>query len=590
MSNSLDNKEGKKTVEKGYKFFSNFIINEYIFIIIFILIISAFLAVQALNVEIVQFDYKSILPETSRTMTQLNFAEDNFMNTDMVNILIYKDEKSSHINFYDEKYIRFIDDLESILLSIPAVENVQSMNTLIKVKNNGSIDISKSNFKELISKNNEIKMPINPLEYMQKYVNNFGLLNDGLNNQYYAISELTLISSKIRESIEMLREIISQLDSETSSLISKDVITGPNKISIGLEIISKNLKQISLAPGMLPEYSNFIVQNAYGVDLINQNFDLVKSGLIESKEDGVKLNNALSEILNNLEKLDEGLIEYEYNMNLLKEKTFEIKNNTNKFNLELNKNYKMLEDHLYFTFEKKQFTFNNKEEFSRFISKDNSATRVQITLKKKSDFEYIGQLISDMLDKIDTPENVKIILTGMPPQATKLQKLVPKSMSESSSFAGIFIVIILLLLLHRVILSGFTLSTILFGTLWTFGFLGIIGMNLNAASSAALSMILGIGIDFGIQIVSEFIEQYFNQKKYLEDSLAWTVKLTLNPILITTTSALIGFVAMSLANVKIMQDMSYILIIGIIFCLIAAFVVLPSLIVGYIKVYEKLKN
>ena len=115
-------------------------------------------------------------------------------------------------------------------------------------------------------------------------------------------------------------------------------------------------------------------------------------------------------------------------------------------------------------------------------------------------------------------------------------------------------------------------------------------MNLNAASSAALSMILGIGIDFGIQIISEFIEQFYNQSKNLLNSIQTTVKLTLGPILITTSSALIGFFAMSLAQVKIMQDMSYILIIGIIFCFIAAFTVLLSLVVAYIKFKENITN
>jgi len=178
----------------------------------------------------------------------------------------------------------------------------------------------------------------------------------------------------------------------------------------------------------------------------------------------------------------------------------------------------------------------------------------------------------------------------MPPQATKLQELVPKSMSYSSSFASIFIVIILVLLIKRIVLSGFTLSTILFGALWTFGFLGVIKMNLNAASSAALSMILGIGIDFGIQIISEFIEQFYNESKDLLNSIQTTVKLTLGPILITTSSALIGFFAMSLAQVKIMQDMSYILIFGIIFCFITSFTVLLSLLVAYIKFQQNFLN
>ena len=584
MSNK---KTDNKNVKKGYGMFSRFMINEYIFVLIFVLMISAVLAVQALNVEIVQFDYKSILPSDSRTMTQLNFAEDNFMNTDMVNILIYKDSRSSHIDFREDKYIKFIDELESMVLSIPSVSNVQSINTLIKLKNNGSIDISRSEFRDLMSKDNEFKMPINPLDYMSSYVDNFDKLSDGLDQQYIAISELSSISTKIRESIETLQDVISILEDETSSVIDEDVVTGPNQISDGISSVSTNLKAISTALGVSP-FASLILQNAQGLDLINENFDLIKSGLVDSKDDIVELNDALSQTLVSLESLDSGLIEYEKNMLLLKDKTFEIKNNTNYFNSELKSNYEMLEEHLHFDFSKKQFAFNNKEEFSRFISNDNSATRVQITLKKKSDFEYVGQLLSDMLDTVDAPENVNIILTGMPPQATKLQQLVPKSMSKSSSFAGIFIVVILLLLLHRVVLSGFTLSTIMFGTLWTFGFLGVIGMDLNAASSAALSMILGIGIDFGIQIVSEFIEQYYNKKNKLEDALAWTVQLTLSPILITTASALIGFIAMSLADVKIMQDMSYILIIGVLFCILAAFVVLPCLIIMYVKVNDKL--
>jgi len=54
------------------------------------------------------------------------------------------------------------------------------------------------------------------------------------------------------------------------------------------------------------------------------------------------------------------------------------------------------------------------------------------------------------------------------------------------------------------------MTTIIFGTLWGNGYVGFIGMGMSSQTSGVLSMIMGIGIDFGIQVVTRYRFELLN--------------------------------------------------------------------------------
>ncbi|MGM5482397.1 MAG: MMPL family transporter [Nanobdellota archaeon] len=304
-------------------------------------------------------------------------------------------------------------------------------------------------------------------------------------------------------------------------------------------------------------------------------------GLEGFRDSIVSLNSALKDIMFYLRSIEKGVGEYNNNMNTLAKKTNELSKHVDKTDQNITKAYQFIKDNINTDFEKKRFKLSNKKKFEKFFSSDKSSSVIIVNIKKQSEKKYVDDKIRDVLKTTKTHPKIELSVAGDLVRFNKLQSMIPAEMSKTSIFAAILIILIIMFLLKRPILSILTLSTILFGSIWTFGILGMIGMNLNPATSGVLSMLLGIGIDFGIQLVNEFKKHF---KRYdLEKSLMKTMRMTIKPITITTIAAMLGFLAMGFGEVTIMHDMGKILLLGTPLYFLAAITVLPCLLTIYAK-------
>ena len=133
------------------------------------------------------------------------------------------------------------------------------------------------------------------------------------------------------------------------------------------------------------------------------------------------------------------------------------------------------------------------------------------------------------------------------------------------------------------------MTTIIFGTLWAMGYVGFIGMGMSSQTSGVLSMIMGIGIDFGIQVVTRYRfelenipglkEQHPNMDLGPKDAMAVTLNNVTIPMLTTTLAALIGFQAMSLGKLTFLGDMGTIMSYGVAASMVAAITIVPALVI-----------
>ena len=127
--------------------------------------------------------------------------------------------------------------------------------------------------------------------------------------------------------------------------------------------------------------------------------------------------------------------------------------------------------------------------------------------------------------------------------------------------------------------------TILFGVIWALGFTSLIGMGISPVTSGVISMIMGIGIDFGIQVINRFKQEMIEYDK--KEAMRRTINGVFMPMLTTTLAALIGFRAMSLGELKMMGEMGTIMSFGVAFCMLAAITIVPSLLVLFTKEQKK---
>ena len=212
-----------------------------------------------------------------------------------------------------------------------------------------------------------------------------------------------------------------------------------------------------------------------------------------------------------------------------------------------------------------------------YIGKDYSIALVKIRLTEEVDEVEIETELRKLIKEIPKPAGLKVDLIGEKAELTVMKQLVVPDMNKTSKYALIGILLVVILLFRSIKFGLIPLTTIIFGIIWAFGIMGLMRFNLTAQLAGVISMIMGIGIDFGIQIVTRFREEL--KKSDPKISIINTINIVFIPMSITTFAALIGFRALSLGKLTIMADLGMIMSFGVLACMLAAISVVPSLLV-----------
>jgi predicted RND superfamily exporter protein len=239
---------------------------------------------------------------------------------------------------------------------------------------------------------------------------------------------------------------------------------------------------------------------------------------------------------------------------------------------------------------------------ANYMSSDYSLALVRIQTTDDVDLKSLEIELNKILTQIPKPPGIKATLGGNAMESTIMEKSIGPDMAKTSLYSLIGILIIILVL-FRSIKYGFTpMFTIIFGTLWAMGYVGLIGMGLSSQTSGVMSMIMGIGIDFGIQVVTRYRFELHNLSILLERhsqiqlSPREAMEVTLNNVIVpmstTTLAALIGFQAMSLGKLTFLGDMGTIMSYGVAASMVAAITIVPAImiIIDNINIKVELKK
>jgi uncharacterized protein len=142
---------------------------------------------------------------------------------------------------------------------------------------------------------------------------------------------------------------------------------------------------------------------------------------------------------------------------------------------------------------------------------------------------------------------------------------------------AVAIMVVILLLLFRVRWRLLPLFVILVGVTWAFGLAGYLGIRLSVVTIAGLPVMLGVGIDYAIQMHSRIEEEVIIDRAAhpLQEAAA-----NLGPaLLVVTFDAIFAFLALRFAKVPMIRDFGLLLAVGIaVIC--ACSIVLPLAILG----------
>lgn len=114
------------------------------------------------------------------------------------------------------------------------------------------------------------------------------------------------------------------------------------------------------------------------------------------------------------------------------------------------------------------------------------------------------------------------------------------------------------------------------GVVWSLGWLTLTVGHLTILSMAFGSILIGLGIDFGIHFVARY-EAELVRGRSVREALEETYRRVGRPVLSSGLTTMAAFLAMALGEFRGLREFGWIAGWGVFFCLVSAFVVLPAL-------------
>jgi hydrophobe/amphiphile efflux-3 (HAE3) family protein len=167
-------------------------------------------------------------------------------------------------------------------------------------------------------------------------------------------------------------------------------------------------------------------------------------------------------------------------------------------------------------------------------------------------------------------DNAEVTSTGAPVLLKDLNDYLRGGMLSLGAIA-VGIMVVILLLLFGVRWRLLPLAVILIGLVWAFGLAGYLGIPLSVVTIAGLPVMLGVGIDYAIQMHSRIEEEV------VIDRAAHPIQeasVNLGPaLLVVTFDAVFAFLALRFARVPMIRDFGLLLAVGIAVICVASIVV-----------------
>jgi uncharacterized protein len=173
-------------------------------------------------------------------------------------------------------------------------------------------------------------------------------------------------------------------------------------------------------------------------------------------------------------------------------------------------------------------------------------------------------------------ERADVTSTGAPVLLKDLNDYLRGGMLTLGAIA-VGIMVVILVLLFGVRWRMLPLGVILIGLVWAFGLAGYLGIPLSVVTIAGLPVMLGVGIDYAIQMHSRVEEEV------VIDRAAHPIQeasINLGPaLLVVTFDAVFAFLALRFARVPMIRDFGLLLAVGIAVICVASIVV-PLAVLG----------
>lgn len=169
-------------------------------------------------------------------------------------------------------------------------------------------------------------------------------------------------------------------------------------------------------------------------------------------------------------------------------------------------------------------------------------------------------------------------LTGVPVLEFEEMRSSMKDMEIAAGLSLALTVVLLLLAFRGLRNTIAAMVTLLSGICLAFGLATLIVGHLNILSMAFAIMLIGLGVEYGIQVVLRYQEELQAGRPRLE-AIHQGVSANIRPVLLAALTTALAFLTFVLTDFKGIAELGIIAAAGIAACVLATFTVLPAMLV-----------
>ncbi len=207
-----------------------------------------------------------------------------------------------------------------------------------------------------------------------------------------------------------------------------------------------------------------------------------------------------------------------------------------------------------------------------------------VVLNGNATLDELSAGTEEVLDVVATAEldGFELTPTGSPVFLRDINNYLQGGMLTLGA-AAVVVMAVILLLMFPVRWRLLPLLAVLVGVVWAFAILGYISVDLSLVTISGLPILIGLGIDFAIQIHNRVEEEVVLDKE--EHPMSETLANLGPALVVATVGAVLAFLALRISQVPMIRDFGVLLAIGVIVLLVTG-IVLTTAIIG-IREYER---
>ena len=222
----------------------------------------------------------------------------------------------------------------------------------------------------------------------------------------------------------------------------------------------------------------------------------------------------------------------------------------------------------------------------KLLSDDEAVIYFYLSAKTDQDMAEATRIIrthvkENMRNSLDLSIDGEPAVGGEPVIISDIVGGISSNMIRTTVIAFLLCLIVLVVVFRSPILGGIALLPMLLTVGWEFGTLRVLGWSLDVLTMGISALIIGIGIDYAIHVIHRFREERKKRKPEVQKAIRATV-MSVGTALLAAAATTVGvFVVLALSAMPAIMRFGTLTALVISYAFVAAFVILPAVLVIY---------